>query len=152
MALRKKTDHIIVHCSATRPSMDWGASDIDECHRRQGYLSGGYHFVIKRNGKVEPGRYRDDVGAHARGYNDRSVGICLIGGISEGRPKGNERWASGQVGDPENNFTPEQFSALEKLIADLLTVYPGCKIIGHNEVAKKACPSFDVQAWLAERN
>jgi Negative regulator of beta-lactamase expression len=140
MAERKKTNLIIIHCSATCPSMDWGAAEIDELHRKQGYLSGGYHYVIRRNGVVEPGRYRDDVGAHARGYNERSVGVCLIGGVTEK-----------DVNKAENNFTPEQFASLKKLVTDLLTVYPGCEVIGHRDVAKKACPSFDAKAWWAEQ-
>jgi len=121
--------------------MNWGAEDVDHEHRRQGYLSGGYHFVIRRNGKVEPCRYRDDVGAHARGYNERSVGICLIGGVTEK-----------DVNKAEDNFTPEQWAALAPLVKDLLKIYPGCKVIGHNEVAKKACPSFNVQEWWAGVN
>jgi N-acetylmuramoyl-L-alanine amidase len=121
--------------------MNWGVREVDECHRREGYLSCGYHYVIRRDGTVEPGRYRDDVGAHARGYNDRSVGICLIGGVTEKN-----------VDKPENNFTEEQFTALKKLVADLLTVYPGCEVIGHRDVANKACPSFDAKVWWAKES
>lgn len=116
--------------------MNWGVVEIDECHRREGYLSCGYHFVIKRDGKVEPGRCRDEVGAHARGYNDRSVGVCLVGGVTEK-----------DVTKAENNFTPEQFTALATLTAGLLRVYPGCSVIGHRDVARKDCPSFDAKAW-----
>lgn len=133
---RTKTDLIIVHCSATPAGMDIGAKEIDRWHREKGWLKIGYHFVIRRDGTIEPGRDIDEVGAHAEGYNGRSVGICLVGGVAiDGKHS-------------ENNFTPAQFASLAKLLKSCLISYPDAKIIGHREVAPKDCPSFDVQEWL----
>ena len=134
---RSKTDFIIVHCSATEPDQDIGARDIDRWHRARGFLKIGYQFVIRRDGTVEKGRDLDEVGAHAEGYNSRSVGICLVGGVE----------ADGKT--PQDNFTADQWSSLEGLLMKLKHQYPQAKIIGHREVSRKACPSFDVQAWLA---
>lgn len=134
MTKRKATEYIIIHCAATKPSMDIGAKEIDRWHRARGFLSIGYHFVIRRNGTIETGRNLEEIGAHARGYNSTSVGICLVGGISES-------------GKPENNFTQEQWKSLETLVKDLKTKYPDAEVIGHRDVAKKDCPCFDAWAW-----
>lgn len=135
---RNRTDYIVIHCSATPPSMDIGVTEIDRWHRARGWLKVGYHFVIKRDGTVETGRALDAPGAHAKGYNHKSVGICMIGGVTE-----TDRTR------PSNNFTPEQWGALRSKVVEVLEVHPEAKVIGHNEISAKACPSFDVQQWLA---
>lgn len=139
MATRKETKLIIIHCAATPPSADIGRAEIDKWHRQKGWFEIGYHFVIRRNGKVETGRELMEVGAHAEGYNSVSVGVCLVGGVNE-------------KNIPEANFTEAQWTALIALIKNLKAKFPGAKIIGHNEVAKKACPSFNVQKWLRTVN
>lgn len=138
-AIRRVTDKIIIHCSATKPDQDIGAADIDKWHKRNGWAGIGYHRVIRRDGTVEKGRHLDFAGAHARPWNYRSVGVCLVGGINAG-------------GKAHNNFTAKQWKALRKLIKDLKTLYPDAEIIGHRDVpgVKKACPSFDVSQWLKE--
>lgn len=137
MKLRARpfTDRIIIHCSATSPEQDIGVAEIDRWHKGRGWHSCGYHFVIRRDGTLEYGREITKEGAHARGYNRRSVGICLIGGIDD-------------AGKPEANFTEEQMEALERLVPALKLMWPEAIVIGHNEVSRKACPSFDVQEWL----
>ena len=47
---RKATDYIVIHCSATRPSQDIDAKEIDRWHRSRGWLKIGYHKVLKRDG------------------------------------------------------------------------------------------------------
>ena len=54
--VRKETKYIIVHCSATRPSQDFGVREIRQMHRERGFLDVGYHYIIKRNGDIENGR------------------------------------------------------------------------------------------------
>jgi len=129
---------IIIHCSATPPSLDVGAKEIDRWHRSQGWLKIGYHFVIRRNGAVENGRPIEQIGAHAEGHNANSIGICMVGGV-----------VAGDSGLPDNNFTGDQWHTLTELVGKLRSQFPNANIIGHREVAKhpKACPSFDVQDW-----
>ena len=51
MDLRKKTEMIVVHCAATKPSMDIGASEIKKWHvDDNGWDDIGYHYIIKRGG------------------------------------------------------------------------------------------------------
>lgn len=133
---RTSTEYIVVHCAATKATMDIGVREIRQWHVQKGWLDIGYHFVIRRNGTVENGRPHDVVGSHVKDYNSRSLGICLAGGIDA-------------KGNPENNFTPEQFNSLKLLLLAQKRTYPGAKIVGHRDLnSGKACPSFDVGPWL----
>lgn len=128
--------HIVVHCSYTPPSMDIGASDIRQWHKDKGWSDIGYHYVIRRNGTVEKGRPDEVVGAHAKGYNLDSIGICLIGGKKSGKEKA------------EFNFTMKQLMTLEYLVKKKLQEYPGSMISGHNQLSGKACPCFNVPEFI----
>lgn len=132
----RKIDKIIVHCSATRPSQDIGAAEIDTWHKKQGWDGIGYHFVIRRNGQIENGRAVEKIGAHCKGHNADSIGICLVGGIDA-----NCR--------PQNNFTDAQFASLRRLVLELKEKYHIPYIFGHNEFANKACPCFDVKKFFS---
>ena len=136
---RTKTDFIVLHCSATGDNQDIGAAEIDKWHRAKGWQCIGYHYVIRRNGKIEDGRDRDVIGAHVEGRNEHSVGICMVGGVD-----------ANDVTKAKNNFTPEQFESLHELLLELQLYYPHAKIQGHRDFPKvaKACPSFDVAEWL----
>tara|TARA_R110000868_G_scaffold266298_1_gene525363 strand:- start:361 stop:801 length:441 start_codon:yes stop_codon:yes gene_type:complete len=136
--IRASTSFIVIHCAATRPSQDVGAADIRKWHKAKGWADIGYHWVIRRNGKVEKGRAENLVGAHEPTRNRNSVGICLVGGVNEK-----------DFTKAENNFTPEQWTALEKLVKDVQTRYPKTKVMGHRDCpgVRKACPSFDAIAW-----
>ncbi|MDL2267190.1 N-acetylmuramoyl-L-alanine amidase [Desulfovibrio sp. OttesenSCG-928-G15] len=130
---------IIIHCSATKPTMDIGAAEIRKWHtdpkpRGNGWGDIGYHGVIRRNGVLESGRPMNIPGAHCVGQNSHSIGICMVGGINA-------------KGKPESNFTAEQWQALERTVKDLLKKFPTATVHGHNEFANKACPSFDVRKW-----
>lgn len=136
---RTKTDFIAIHCSATGEKTDVGAADIDRWHRKQGWACIGYHYVIRRNGTLEVGREEKKIGSHVQGYNSNSIGICMVGGVD-----------ANDITKAENNFTPEQFGTLKKLLVELKARYPRAKIQGHRDFpkVKKACPSFSVADWL----
>ena len=88
----RKIDSIIVHCSATKAGQDFTAADIDRWHRERGFNGIGYHYVIRLDGRLEKGREIDLAGAHCKGWNERSVGICYIGGLDEnGHPADTRR-------------------------------------------------------------
>ena len=139
-------NEIIIHCAATPPSWMSGnttAEKVNEIRRWQtqerGWSDIGYSHIIDRDGTVALGRPIEKVGAHTKGRNAKTVGICLIGG------KG------GTANDKfEDHFTQAQANALRTLIAGLKREYPSIeKISGHNQYAAKACPCFNAQAWYA---
>lgn len=140
----RAVDFLIVHCADTYDSMDIGVIDIDRWHKERGWAGVGYHFVIRRNGVVEKGRPETIPGAHARGVNHLSLGICMVGGKAD-------------KGHSEDNFTPQQWNSLRVLVQELIDRYPSItdengapRVVGHRDVDdRKQCPSFDVGAWLA---
>jgi N-acetylmuramoyl-L-alanine amidase len=134
---REATNNIVLHCAATRPSQNVGVADIRKWHKERGWSDIGYHFVIRRDGRVERGRAEDEVGAHVAGRNIDSIGICMAGGLNE------LTWK------PENNFTIPQWAALEKLVRSLTIKYPRAKVLGHRDFpgVQKACPCFNARAW-----
>lgn len=136
----KKVVHIVVHCSASRPSAKVDAAEIARWHRDRGFLKIGYHYVINRSGLVEPGRALDQVGAHAAGYNSVSVGVCLVGGLND------------KTGAPENNFTEAQFDSLKTTLRALTEKFSNAKVLGHRDLPNvhKDCPCFDVASWWEE--
>lgn len=132
---------IIVHCSATPGKSDVGVKEIRSWHLDRGFADIGYHYVIRRDGTVESGRPIERVGAHCKGHNAHSIGICLVGGVEE---------AGGNL-IPVANFTESQWAALETLVLHLLEDYPTITSIhGHNEFSNKDCPCFDVSRWVSK--
>jgi LysM repeat protein len=148
-------DHLIVHCAATKATMDnVDAVWIDRLHRRKGWLGCGYNAVITRDGELQhqptghPTRPYGKRGAHVGdcgvGWNTRSVGVCLAGGVaSDGKT-------------PEDNFTEDQFRTLSAYIAAVMAAYkiPAQNVMGHRDLIRltnappKACPSFDVGLFM----
>ena len=141
----RKIKKIIVHCSATKASQDIDASAIRDWHTEgNGWSDIGYHFVIKRDGTLEQGRNVKDSGAHCKGYNSTSIGICLVGGMSDNHDNHEGHDKALQA---EFNFTLEQMTELRRLVVDLQKEYPDATLHGHNEFSSKACPCFDVKQW-----
>ena len=80
----KKINTIVVHCSATPRHKDFSAEDIRDWHvKGNGWDDIGYHFVIRLDGSIEYGRMVDKYGAHVKGHNYDSLGICYIGGMDK---------------------------------------------------------------------
>jgi len=124
----REIDRIIVHCAYTPADMDIGVAEIERWHKDRGWNQVGYHYVIRRDGTVERGRDEGVQGAHVRGHNHDSIGVCLVGG------------------KPEFNFTWAQLTALRNLVYELQDRHPNITIHGHNEFdASKTCPTFNTR-------
>ena len=160
---------IVIHCSAS-PNSDTlfrgKVSDvgfqtpvqiIDEWHAKRGFQRQpearrrynpslraiGYHYVIYRNGVISTGRDVTESGAHVTGYNQKSLGICLVG---------------------TDRFTEDQWESLRDLATRLQSLYPESRVVGHRDLSPdqnkngivekfewlKTCPGFDVTAWLGD--
>ncbi|KGQ36481.1 N-acetylmuramoyl-L-alanine amidase [Gallibacterium genomosp. 1] len=159
---------IVVHCSATqngkslRTKTQTAAQVIDGWHAKRGFKRRanppmfnshlqhiGYHFVIDVDGTVETGRQIGEIGAHVKGHNAGSIGICLVGGVTiDGKNYG--------------RYTTKQWQALHRLLRELEAKFPRAKICGHRDLSPdlngdgkitsnewiKDCPCFDVWSWL----
>jgi N-acetyl-anhydromuramyl-L-alanine amidase AmpD len=127
-------DYIVIHCAATKPSMDVPIERVKKWHLDRGWSDIGYHYYITRDGEIHKGRKLSTIGAHVRGYNKNSIGICYEGGINES-------------GEPEDNRTKVQKKSLLKVVQILKFVFSNAIVQGHRDFpnVNKACPSFDAK-------
>lgn len=151
---RRDISLIVIHCAAV-PNGRWTSTlDIDHWHRQAGFRRSadasarynpqlahiGYHWVIYINGGRATGRSVDEVGAHARGFNARSIGICLVG---------------------TDQFSQAQWEALADQVRHLCACHGiplqlasaanGWRgVCGHRDTgANRICPGFSVAEWIA---
>ena len=141
----RKINYIVVHCSATREGCTLTSEALEAEHRRRGFRTTGYHYYIRRDGTVLGTRSLELPGAHCRGHNKYSIGICYEGGLDE----------NGKAADTR---TPRQKEALHHLVKELLQRYPEAKVVGHRDLSPdtnyngivdpweriKECPCFEV--------
>lgn len=119
--------YLVIHCSDTPNEREHTAEDIHRWHREKSWDGIGYHKVISRSGQWQEGRPDYWSGAHVKGHNHESIGICLIG---------------------RDEFTDMQFQTLQALVRMYKARYPGIQVVGHCDLDdKKTCPNFDVKAW-----
>ena len=128
----KNIKYLVVHCSDTPDNSIVSVNDIHKMHLNFGWNGIGYHKIITRDGSIHNGRPEFWIGAHTKGINKISLGVCLIG---------------------RNNFLTNQFDSLEKVLIEWKIKYKNAKILGHKDAikTKKTCPNFDVQSWCADR-
>jgi len=128
----QKIAFLVVHCSDTPDDTPLTARDIHNMHLGFGWDGVGYHRVITRDGKVESGRPDYWIGAHVKGFNEVSLGVCLIG---------------------RHAFSEAQLDALETVLTIWKQAYPDAQICGHRDFdyTDKTCPNFDVAAWCQAR-
>lgn len=140
----RKIDLIVIHCSASREDRCYTEYDLDRDHRRRGFEGPGYHFYIRKDGKIVNTRELERMGAHAKGYNQHSIGVCYEGGLdSQGKPK--------------DTRTELQKRSLRIVIGGLLAEFPGSRVCGHRDLSPdlnkngeiepeewiKACPCYE---------
>ena len=130
----RRIDLIVIHCSATRCDRPFPLEAVIACHRARGFATVGYHYYVTRDGTVHAGRPLYQEGAHATGYNRRSIGVCYEGGLD---PRG----------QPADTRTDAQKVNLLKLMQRLKKDYPYARIVGHRDIpcVAKDCPCFDAR-------
>ena len=142
----RKINLIVIHCSATREDRTLTAFDLNLLHRRRGFNGTGYHYYIRKDGTVFLTRPVERIVAHARGFNENSIGICYEGGLD-------------CRGRPADTRTPEQRTSLHLLVRQLQEQFPGCKVCGNRDLSPdlngngeiepeewiKQCPCFEVK-------
>jgi N-acetylmuramoyl-L-alanine amidase len=122
---------LIVHCSATREGMNISRDTIRDWHLARGFNDIGYHFYIDLDGNIHKGRDIAKIGAHSKGQNRSSIGICYCGGVeSDGKT-------------PKDTRNEAQKEALLCVLRTMKAMYPDAVIHSHRDFANKACPSFD---------
>lgn len=139
-----------MHCSATREGKWITAQDIDAMHKKRGWSMIGYHRVIRLDGSTQQGRPFNRRGAHVKGNNINTIGICMVGGLD-------------RDGKAKDTFSEWQYFCLFAEITKLLERFPNIRTIkGHREYSPdlngdgliqprewiKMCPCFNVSEFL----
>lgn len=144
--------YLFIHCTATPQGREVSGDEIRRWHTDpvskggRGWKQVGYTDVIHLDGTVERlVENNDDVWVDgweitngAKGYNSCSRHIVYVGGLAP------------DARTPLDTRTPAQLEAMERYVKEFHNRFPKVEIKGHNEVAAKACPSFDVQMWLKQ--
>ena len=126
MPLNRKIKFLVVHCSDSDIRGHDNVETIREWHLERGFNDIGYHYVITQDGTVHQGRHPEVQGAHTKGYNKDSLGICLTG---------------------RHHFSQQQFASLRNLCEDLCTAHnlERFDVLHHRDFdKKKTCPNFDL--------
>lgn len=130
----REITNIVIHCSATPEGRDVKTSTIRHWHvNERGWSDIGYHYVIELDGKIVNGRPEDRSGAHVKGHNSDSIGICYVGGVD----------VNMKSKDTRNDLQKESMQLLLKV---LKLKYPKALILGHRDFSSKDCPSFDAKS------
>lgn len=145
-----KLKRLVLHCTATPEGREVSSADIRHWHcdpvskGGRGWKQVGYTDMIHLDGKVE--RLVDnnedaqvdfwEITNGAKGYNSTSRHVVYVGGVA----------ADGKT--PKDTRTPAQRKAMEAYVKDFHRRFPSIPIVGHNQLAAKACPSFNVPEWL----
>jgi hypothetical protein len=142
--------YLMIHCTATIEGIDYTGQDVRRWHKSpkpkgRGWKQVGYSDLIWRDGNIEnlvP--YNIDtiidvreITNGAKGYNGVARHVCYVGGVDAN-------------GKPKDTRTVAQIASLEQYVKVAIHHNPELKIIGHNQVANKACPSFNVAKWLEQ--
>lgn len=163
--MKKALKYLVIHCTATAEGREVTAADIRRWHTSpvsqggRGWKQVGYTDLIHLDGKVV--RLADnnedawvdpwEITNGAAGYNAVSRHIVYVGGCDKSMK-------------PKDTRTAAQKNAMAKYVRKFHARHPGVRIIGHRDLSPdrngngviepnewmKACPSFDVAAWLKE--
>lgn len=136
---------LIIHCTATPEGREVTSDQIRAWHMNpppngRGWRQVGYSDMVHLDGTIENMvKYDEDQWVQANeitngagNYNYVSRHVVYVGGMNK------------EYTQAKNTMTPGQFKSLHDYIKLFLEKHPDAKVIGHNQVAAKACPSFNV--------
>lgn len=105
--------------------------DIHQWHLNNGWSGCGYHYFIKKDGKIYRGRPENKKGAHVANSNSGNIGICF-----------------------EGRFTVENISDAQVKSGKEITAYLKKKyglsdknLYGHSNFMATDCPGFDISIF-----
>lgn len=143
---KRAVDLIVIHCSASKETVDYSFEQCKIDHRARGFNTCGYHRFISKDGTIHIGRSFDAPGAHVSGHNQHSIGICYEGGLDS-------------RGNAKDTRTDAQSEAIIKCITEAINYseHKVKRIVGHRDLSPdldgdgvvepnewvKMCPCFE---------
>ena len=144
-----KLKYLVLHCTATPAGREVSSADIRRWHTSpppggRGWKQVGYTDMIHLDGRVERlvNNNEDanvdpwEITNGAKGYNSVSRHVVYVGGLAS------------DAKTARDTRTAAQLRTMTAYVKSFHQRFPDVKIIGHNQVAAKDCPSFDVPRWL----
>lgn len=127
---------LTIHCAATPEGRSVRADTVKQWDIAK-FGQPSYHWIIELDGNKVRHLRDNERGAHVAKANTGNIGICYVGGVDKAMK-------------PKDTRTAEQKVALRTLIRTYQERYPGIIVRGHRDWpgVNKACPSFDVPAWV----
>ena len=145
-SIKREITEVVVHASETHSNKNIGSEEIHFNHNKLGHDGIGYHYVIRRDGRLQRGRPVNKEGEHAavNNHNKRSIGLVLIGGLNTSTGQNDvANFRSAQ------SFTREQYTTLEIFLSKFYQKYPGGQVFGHNDIdVNEIDPYFDVIDYI----
>ena len=146
-SVSREITEVVVHWTGTFLNQDIGSEEVHEWHTQRGFSGCGYHYIIRKDGRLQRGRPINKVGAHAldNGHNNRSIGISFVAGYNcmSGTPNRGNYVNSGSINE-------KQFAAFDQFMKNFYKVYPGGQAFGHVDTDDKGKqdPGFDVETYV----
>ena len=146
-ATSRPITQFVAHWAGTYTNQNLGADEIHQWHLDRGWSGIGYHYVIRRDGRLQRGRPLDRNGAHsgAYGHNRRSIGITFMAGYNcpSGTPNPNRYISS-------DSINAQQMATFKMFCQAFYDVWPGGQALGHYHTTDKGKvdPGFDVLEYV----
>lgn len=145
----REINNVVIHATETFTNKNIGAEEIDSIQKildggKQGKEYIGYHYVIRRDGRLQRGIPLTKKGNHTEtgNYNETSIGIAMVGGILSPATEGS--WQTSSA-----SFTREQYNTLEQFLGVFYHHVAGGEVFGHNDInPDELDPYFDVQDYI----
>ena len=146
-ATNREITEVVVHWTGTFLNQDIGSEEVHNWHTQRGFSGCGYHYIIRKDGRIQRGRPLERAGAHAlaNGHNNFSIGISFVGGYNcmSGDPDRDQKVGSGSINE-------NQFKSFDNFMRAFYKVYPGGQAFGHADTDDKGKtdPGFDVEDYV----
>lgn len=135
---------VVIHATETFTNKNIGAEEIDAIQKKLGEDEIGYHYVIRRDGRLQRGRPVEKEGSHCPtgNYDKTSIGIVMVGGINRASTEQSFETSSA-------SFTRAQYNTLEQFLQVFYNNFSGGEVFGHSDIeTDELDPYFDVSEYI----
>lgn len=147
--MTRPISEVIIHATETYTNANIGSEEIHIRHNEAGHNGIQYHFVIRRDGRLQRGMPLDQISAASdvRGHSLNCIDVALVGGVNV--PTEDDNALSNLSAQ---SFTQIQMKTLEALLEIFYQRVPGGQVMGHNAIdANTEDPYFDVIAFVENK-